>query len=415
LFCYPVVEEHEVDESEPPECDFLKKRGRVDLIAAAKVIIWDEFLSNHKDVYHAVHRATQGFQGKVLICMGDFRQIMPVVPRGNRIEQVNSCIHSSPLWRQFKLLKLSVNMRLQDRIEKCRALQISGFLSAQEYDEESLHIQKQMEYGKLISDVGEAKYDDSIGINVLSQCNDTGSSLCAVNLNFIVEPDYDQAFQFLFPHGFDPAQCKSTTILAATNLLVDNWNNRIQALNTNRMYELKSDDKFGEVDDPYGHISSVITEEMLNRFDVTGNPPHILRLKVGDICIVLRNLSMRDGLQNNTRVRILDIKKFSIRVQTLDDTPRSAVIPRIRFNFKLPFMQSYEISRLQFPLRLAYSMTCNKAQGQTMDRVLLDMTSPPFAHGHLYVALSRVTYYNNMCLFCPESHIYDGDVPWLAM
>jgi ATP-dependent exoDNAse (exonuclease V) alpha subunit len=46
---------------------------------------------------------------------------------------------------------------------------------------------------------------------------------------------------------------------------------------------------------------------------------------------------------------------------------------------------------LQFPLRLAYSMTSNKCQGQTMKRVLLDIYNPPFALGHLSVALSRVT------------------------
>ena len=411
MFCYPVVEDDEVDESEPPACDFVKKKGRADLIQAAKVIIWDEFLSNHKDIYHAAHKATHGFQGKVLLCMGDFRQIMPVVPGGNRIEQVNSCIHSSGLWNQFVLLKLTINMRLQERISRCQAMMSSGQLSAEEYETESLNIKCQICYGNLIVGVGEGKYDEAPGLNTLTQYDDTGTTLCTIALNYIVEPDYDEAIRFLFPNGFDPALCKNTIVLATTNDFVNNWNTRIQELNVNEMHILKSNDKFGEVDDPHGHISSVITEEMMNRFDQAGIPPHNLRLKKGDICIVLRNLSMRDGLQNNARVRVLDIKQYSIRVQTLEDTPRSAIIPRIRFNFRLPFMHSYEVSRLQFPLRLAYSITCNKSQGQTMERVLLDTTVPAFAHGHLYVALSRVTYYKNICLFCPESHIYDDGLP----
>ena len=413
LFCYPVVEEDEVDESDVPECDFLKKKGRADLIAAARIIIWDEFLSNHKDIYHAVSKATHGFAGKILICMGDFRQIMPVVPRGNRMEQVNACISSSPLWSEFIQKKLSVNMRLQARIERCNALMSSGMLSPEEYDEEFSNIQHQQDYGELITGIGESKYNDVPGINVLTDDVGLGSTLCTANLSYIIQPDYEEAIKFLFPLGFDPSLCNSTMVLASTNELVDDWNKRIQNLNTEESHELLSKDTFGDVDDPYGHISSIITENMMNRFNATGNPPHCLSLKRGDICIVLRNLSMRDGLQNNSRVRILDIKRYCIRVQTLEDKPRSAVIPRIRFNFRLPFMHSYEISRLQFPLRLAYAMTCNKSQGQTLERVLLDTTSPAFAHGHLYVALSRVTYYKNIALFCAENQVYDDGLPIL--
>jgi len=56
--------------------------------------------------------------------------------------------------------------------------------------------------------------------------------------------------------------------------------------------------------------------------------------------------------------------------------------------------------RTQFPLRLAYSMTYNKSQSQTLQRVLLDITRAPFAHGHLYVALSRVTNFANIAIYC---------------
>ena len=38
-------------------------------------------------------------------------------------------------------------------------------------------------------------------------------------------------------------------------------------------------------------------------------------------------------------------------------------------------------------------MTINKAQGQTLDRVGIYLPQPVFAHGQLYVALSRATSY----------------------
>lgn len=44
-------------------------------------------------------------------------------------------------------------------------------------------------------------------------------------------------------------------------------------------------------------------------------------------------------------------------------------------------------------VKLAYCMTYNKSQGQTLNKCLVDSRSEPFTHGHLYVALSRIPQY----------------------
>ena len=44
---------------------------------------------------------------------------------------------------------------------------------------------------------------------------------------------------------------------------------------------------------------------------------------------------------------------------------------------------------IQFPLQLGYALTIHKAQGKTLDKVIIDMRRGAFAHGQLYVALSR--------------------------
>jgi hypothetical protein len=192
----------------------------------------------------------------------------------------------------------------------------------------------------------------------------------------------------------------SRAILCATNVQVDQWNNSIQELNPSPLHLLCSNDTVKEIDDPKGYIANMIDDNVLEKFQKTGVPHHRLQLKVNDICLILRSLNKKEGLSTNTRVRILHISLYCIRVCTLDPTRRKYFnIPRIRFTVALPYGRSIEMERVQFPLRLAYSITYNKSQGQEFDYVICDTRTEPFTHGHLYVALSRIRIASNIRIF----------------
>jgi len=66
------------------------------------------------------------------------------------------------------------------------------------------------------------------------------------------------------------------------------------------------------------------------------------------------------------------------------------LIPRITLE---PSAETLRIplKRRQFPVCLAFAMTINKSQGQEVKNVGLDLPTPVFSHGQLYVALSRCT------------------------
>lgn len=102
----------------------------------------------------------------------------------------------------------------------------------------------------------------------------------------------------------------------------------------------------------------------------------------------------RKWLVKNARVRILELHRHIVRVELLHSaTPltddRCFYLPRINFDFH-PQHTSWTVERSQFPLRLAYATTFNSCQGLTLDKVVLDLTNPVFAHGQLYTSLSRV-------------------------
>ena len=117
-------------------------------------------------------------------------------------------------------------------------------------------------------------------------------------------------------------------------------------------------------------------------------PPHHLKLKVGAICAIQRNISIEKGLVRNARVQISALHRRFIEVRLLQSN-QTHCIPRISFDFN-PAGSDWTVQRRQFPLRLAYATTFNGCQGLTLAKTALDLRIDPFAHGQLYTALSRV-------------------------
>jgi hypothetical protein len=118
--------------------------------------------------------------------------------------------------------------------------------------------------------------------------------------------------------------------------------------------------------------------------------------------MLLRNIDPTNGLCNGTRMILLEIRPMVLRCRILggDYAGNVVFIPRITIDPSEDI--PVNLYRRQFPVRLAFVMTINKAQGQSIINVGIDLRSPIFSHGQLYVALSRCTSSDRIKVLFPE-------------
>jgi ATP-dependent DNA helicase PIF1 len=112
-----------------------------------------------------------------------------------------------------------------------------------------------------------------------------------------------------------------------------------------------------------GEQRGVYPTEFLNSLSMLGVPPHTLTLQEGCPVILLRN--MPGGLINGTRLIVVKLMQHIIDVEiaTGPDKGRRVFIPCLSITPSNTKRMPFTLRRRQFPLRPAFAMTINKAQG----------------------------------------------------
>ena len=362
-------------------CSIPRQSHRARLLREASIIVWDEAPMMHKHGFEALDRTLRDlmgndllFGGKVVVISGDFRQILPVVLRGSNSDIINACVKKSPLWRSFVILRLTTNMRvLQSRTAR------DALLS--------------QEFARFLLEVGEGRQ---------APCEQCGRQYAHVpKAMMMTQGSSDDVLGSLINHVYPDI---SNNVMAdgflSGRAILTPWNVEVHTINDRILDRLQTEyNEYYSIDcveEQEGLDTSMYQVEFLNSLEISGMPPHKLRLKVGAPIMLLRNIDGDQGLCNGTRLQVQRLTRNCIVARVLTGPKRgnTAFIPRIPLiasDFGLPF----SLRRRQFPIMMAFAMTINKAQGQTVPNLGIYLPRPVFAHGQLYVALSRAT--------CPEN------------
>ena len=189
----------------------------------------------------------------------------------------------------------------------------------------------------------------------------------------------------------------SRAILATTNEYVDEINDLCLSRIPGDDIIIPSADSTVNPDD-----ATHYPVEYINSLKDTGIPPHCLILKKNAVVMLLRNLNIRGGLCNGTRLIIQEVINDRLIKATIangEGKGRTVLIPKVQMQPADEQKFGFQWQRIQFPVRVAFAMTVHKSQGQTLNKVAVWLEEPCFGHGQLYVAASRVGSLDNIKFF----------------
>jgi PIF1-like helicase/Helitron helicase-like domain at N-terminus len=335
-------------------------------IRDSSLVIWDECVTVSCHVFEAVSsafkdimRSERHFGDKRMLFVGDFRQTMPIVNHDTSFAGgADISIKKSRFWRETEIFPpFSVNLRAR--------------LAAME--------------DKKASDAyeGWAQFVASVGSGSAPEGDVAGSVRLPLQ-NCVIGGGVEKfLMRFFNPSKFSPYDMAKHGVVTATHVDCNMLNSEVLNLLPGKAVCYDSVDSFDD--------KKYDSKTFLAAFNPVELPPAKLVLKEGCIVMLMRNISPKLGLCNGTKCIVTSLNADSIGLEVVSGRNHG-----YRFNMFRVSLETNEplggiqFRREQFPLHLAYATTVHKCQGQTLSKCGLYLPDKNFAHGMLYVAISRV-------------------------
>ncbi|MBW2653495.1 MAG: helix-turn-helix domain-containing protein [Deltaproteobacteria bacterium] len=324
---------------------FRFSKEKKQIIQSLDLLVIDEISMVRADLLDAVdaalrrhRRNNQPFGGVQLLMIGDLHQLSPVAKRDD--------------WQLIKQYYESVYFFSSNALDLTELVTI-----------ELKHIYRQSDEGfiKLLNRVRDNRLDEA--------------SMTGLNQRYIPEftPEKDQGYITLTTH-----------------------NRNADIMNQSRLQNLTKKEH---------HFKAQISGDFPEHIYPT---PATLKLKEGAQVMFVRNDPSTEKLYYNGKIgRIIKISDNHISVACPGDPEKIEVEPIIWENIKYTLNdENKEIEEdiigkfEQYPLKLAWAITIHKSQGLTFDKAIIDAKAA-FAHGQVYVALSRCKTLEGMVLSSP--------------
>ncbi|XP_019171369.1 PREDICTED: uncharacterized protein LOC109166926 [Ipomoea nil] len=294
--------------NEDSTCNIKQGSPLAALIVRCSLIIWDEAPMMHKHCFKALDKTMRDllrfqnpgslemtFGGKTLVLGGDFRQILPVIPKGTMQDIVGATINSSYLWKNCRVLRLTKNHRLRN---------IQDYVDYHEVED----------FAKWIAEIG----DGVVGIANDMDCD---ISIPQQNILHCGDDLITTIVESTFPNyrsaNYDRYVLENRAILAPTLDVVHSINEYMNGMDESKGRTYLSCDSVCKSDSNVDMLSDLHTPEFLNGIKCLGIPNHCFTLKVGSPVMLLRNIDHSLGLCNGTRLIITKLADWVIEAKIM--------------------------------------------------------------------------------------------------